>query len=142
MKRIFHYFKRRFQKAKIKVKKTFDPVAYSSRKLDPTQQKARTICMRLLNDPDSELLYSGPYLDRRYVKNGDYFIIIDESSLKIVNHVYSYDIAFHGSPNTKLKNFFDLKLNGIRLEMEDEIMLNVTHSLDNIIANINSKTKK
>ena len=142
MKSITHFFKRTYIKAKIKVLKTFDPVAYSSRKLDATQLKARIICMRLLNDPDSELLYSGPYLDRRYVKNGDYFIIIDESSLKIVNHVYSYDISFHGSPNIKLKNFFDLKLNGVRLEMENEIMENVTHSLDRIIENINLKTKK
>jgi len=142
MKRIVHFFKRAFVKAKIKVKKTFDPVTYSRRKLDPTQQKARTICMRLLNDPASELLYSGPYLDRRYVKNGDYFIIIDESNLKIVNHVYSYDIPFHGSHSLKLKNYFDLKLNGIRLEMENEIMENVTHSLDNIIKTLNEKIRK
>jgi len=142
MKSIIHFFKRALLKAKIKVKKMFDPIAYSRQKLDPIQQKARTVCMRILNDPDSELLYSGPYLDRRYVKNGDYFIIIDESSLKIVNHVYSYDISFHGSHNTKLKNFFDLKLNEVRLEMENEIMLNVTHSLDDIIKNLDLKTKK
>lgn len=142
MKRIVHFFKRRYQRIRIKIKKMFDPSLYSTSKLDDAQQKAKTICMRILNDPDSELLISGPDLDRRYVRNGDYFIIIHDSGLKIVNHVYSYDIPLIGVHNNKLKNHFDLKLTEMRMEMESEIMQNVTHSLDNIIKNLNLKTKK
>ena len=137
-----HIIKRRLQKTNIWLKRLLDPTIRNNQELDITQQKARTICLKLLNDPTSELLMSGPWQEKRYIKNNDYFIIIHSAGLKIVNHVYSYDIRLEGSHNEKLKNYFDKKLNGVRENMEEEIMQNVTHSLDTIINNLNKKTKK
>lgn len=137
-----HLIKRRLQKTYIWFKKMLDPSIRSNRSLDNTQQKARTICLKILNDPKSELLMSGPWQEKRYIKNNDYFIIIHSAGLKIVNHVYSYDIPLDGSHIEKLKKYFDKKLNDVRENMEEEIMQNVTHSLDTIINNLNKKTKK
>ena len=134
-----HIIKRRLQKTNIWLKRLLDPTIRNNQELDITQQKARTICLKLLNDPTSELLMSGPWQEKRYIKNNDYFIIIHSAGLKIVNHVYSYDIRLEGSHNEKLKNYFDKKLNGVRENMEEEIMQNVTHSLDTIINNLNKK---
>ena len=136
-----HIIKRRLQKTYIWLRRMFDPSIRNNQELDITQQKARTICLKLLNDPTSELLLSGPWQDKRYIKNNDYFIIIHQGGLKIVNHVYSYDIPLDGSHNEKLRKYFDKKINDVRENMEEEIMQNVTHSLDIIISKLNKKSK-
>lgn len=134
-----HLIKRRLQKTYIWLRRMFDPSLRSNKELDITQQKAKTICLKILNDPTSELLLSGTFQDKRYIKNNDYFIIIHQEGIKIVNHVYSYDIPLHGSHIGKLNNYFDKKLSDVRENMEKEIMKNVTHSLDIIIDNLNKK---
>tara|TARA_B110000259_G_scaffold146126_1_gene164679 strand:- start:3200 stop:3565 length:366 start_codon:yes stop_codon:yes gene_type:complete len=119
-----------------------DPDIRNSQTLDITQQKAKQVCLKILNDPESELLMSVHWQEKRYIKNNDYFVIIHPKGVKIVNHIYSYDIPLEGSHIEKLKKYFDKKLNDVRENMEEEIMQNVTHSLDTIINNLNKKTKK
>ena len=134
-----HLIKRRIQKTNIWFKKILDPSIRSNQLLNSTQQKAKAICLKILNHPESELLMSGPWQEKRYIKNNDYFIIIQPTGIRIVNHVYSYDIPLEGSHNDKLKKYFDKKPNDLRENMEEEIMKNVTHSLDIIISNLNKK---
>ena len=137
-----HLIKRRLQKTYIWLKKMLDPNIRNSQTLDITQQKAKQVCLKILNDPESELLMSVHWQEKRYIKNNDYFVIIHPKGVKIVNHIYSYDIPLDGSHIEKLKKYFDKKLNDVRENMEEEIMQNVTHSLDTIINNLNKKTKK
>jgi hypothetical protein len=137
-----HLIKRRLQKTYIWLKKMLDPNIRNSQTLDITQQKAKQVCLKILNDPESELLMSVHWQEKRYIKNNDYFVIIHPKGVKIVNHIYSYDIPLEGSHIEKLKKYFDKKLNDVRENMEEEIMQNVTHSLDTIINNLNKKTKK
>jgi hypothetical protein len=137
-----HLIKRRLQKTYIWFKKMLDPDIRNSQTLDITQQKAKQVCLKILNDPESELLMSVHWQEKRYIKNNDYFVIIHPKGVKIVNHIYSYDIPLEGSHIEKLKKYFDKKLNDVRENMEEEIMQNVTHSLDTIINNLNKKTKK
>ena len=128
--------KRIIQKFSIWNKRLFNPNVYLSIKLDESQKKAFSICIKMINHPDSELLTS-MLSEKRYMKNGDYFVIIGMHDIKIVNHVYSYDIPLMGSKITNLKRLFDNKIDASRLAMEAEILSNVKHSLEDIKNNIN-----
>ena len=128
--------KRIIQKFSIWNKRLFNPNVYLSIKLDESQKKAFSICIKMINHPNSELLTS-MLSEKRYMKNGDYFVIIGMHDIKIVNHVYSYDIPLMGSKITNLKRLFDNKIDASRLAMEAEILSNVKHSLEDIKNNIN-----
>ena len=131
IKTLQYFTKRGLRVISLWSKKTFNPNEYSKPDLDSSQKKAISICTRMINHHNSELLVS-LVSEKRYIKNSDYFLVIEFDSIRIVNHVYSYDIKIHGKRMTNLKNSFDKKLDSIRINMEDEIMQNVTHSLDDI----------
>lgn len=129
--RVPHKLRRSYTRFFIFLQETFNPMDYSNPKLDTSQKRALSICIKMINNPQSELLTSLAS-EKRYIKNGDYFIVISLDSIKIVNHVYSYDIKIHGKKIKNLKNLFDSKVDSIRLKMEEDILKNVIHSLEDI----------
>jgi hypothetical protein len=129
-----HRIKRMFQKLLIRIKKMF--VSEEIRvELTVPQKKAIAICINMINDKKSELLMT-TLSDKRYIKNGDYFLVMGNDIIQIVNHVYGYDIPISGKYYKSIINLFDKKLDVNRLAMENEILSNVTYSLDNILKNI------
>lgn len=135
-----HYIKRRFQKTSIWFKGLMDPDHNKHLKLDDTQKKAITICIRMIKDPDSELLMTTTS-EKRYIKNGGYFVVINQEGIKVVNHVYGYDVRLYGRKFASIKNMFDQRLDHDRLEMEQEMIDNIKHSLDLVLENLKSKSK-
>lgn len=135
-----HYIKRRFQKTNIWFKGLMDPDQHKHLKLDDTQKKAITICIRMIKDPDSELLMTTTS-EKRYIKNGSYFVVINQEGIKVVNHVYGYDVRLYGRKFNNIKNMFDQRLDQDRLEMEQEMIDNIKHSLDLVLENLKSKSK-
>lgn len=135
-----HYIKRRFQKTSIWFKGLMDPDHNKHLKLDDTQKKAITICIRMIKDPDSELLMTTTS-EKRYIKNGGYFVVINQEGIKVVNHVYGYDVRLYGRKFANIKNMFDQRLDHDRLEMEQEMIDNIKHSLDLVLENLKSKSK-
>ena len=133
-----HYIKRRFQKTSIWLKGLMDPDHHISLKLDDTQKKAITICIRMIKDPDYELLITATS-EKRYIKNGSYFVVINQEGIKVVNHVYGYDVRLYGRKFNNIKNMFDQRLDHDRLEMEQEMIDNIKHSLDLVLENLKSK---
>lgn len=103
--------------------------------INKNQRKAIAICISIIDNPKSELLMSR-ISDKRYIKNSDYFVIIEDCQIKIINHVYAYDIPLFGYKMENLKKYFDNRIDSIRLEMENEILQNVKNSLDTIFNNI------
>lgn len=137
---IKHYIKRRFQKINIWFKGLMDPDHHKNLKLDDTQKKAITICIRMIKDPDSELLMTTTS-EKRYIKNGNYFVVINQEGIKIVNHVYGYDVRLYGRKFANIKKMFDQRLDQDRLVMEREMIDNIEHSLDLVLENLKSKSK-
>jgi hypothetical protein len=132
---IRHTFKRAMLRISIWIKRTFSADYVKFKEININQRKAIAICINIVNNPKSELLMS-KLSDKRYIKNGDYFIIIEENNIKIVNHVYCYDVPIYGHKMKNLKDLFDNRIDSIRLEMENEIMKNVKNSLDIVFNNI------
>jgi len=134
VQKLKHKIKRMLQKLSIRIRKMF--VSEEIRvELTAPQKKAIAICINMINDKKSELLMT-TLSDKRYIKNGDYFLVMGNDMIQIVNHVYSYDISISGKYYKSIINLFDKKLDVNRLAMENEILSNVTYSLDNILKNI------
>ena len=115
-----------------------DPDQSKNIKLDETQRKAISICLKMINDPDSELLITTTS-DKRYIKNGGYFVVIRQEGIQVVNHVYGYDVRLYGRKFTNIKKLFDQRLDEDRLAMEREITENIEHSLTIVLNKLKSK---
>lgn len=133
-----HMLKRRLQKIKIWINGMLDPDQSKNIKLDETQKKAISICLKMINDPDSELLITTSS-DKRYIKNGGYFVVIRQEGIQVVNHVYGYDVRLYGRKFTNIKKLFDQRLDEDRLAMEREITENIEHSLTIVLNKLKSK---
>lgn len=102
------------------------------------EQYSVDICHKLIKTPTSKLTYA-PLSHKRFIKNDelDMFIVIGNSTINLINHVYSYSVYIE---NTDLYNSvlesFDKVLEEKRQELEDEIRSNIQHSLKNILEKI------
>jgi hypothetical protein len=128
---ITHSLKRKFQKLFIKwLYVTRDKI-----KMDGNSQRilAYQICRNLIKRSDSRLLIA-PISGKRYIKHdGDnLFIIIEERSIQIINQGYSYTIEVDSYHIHKITNFFDTKIENIRMQMEFNIKNNIQNSLNQI----------
>lgn len=135
---IKHMLKRRLQKISIWFNGMLDPDQSKNIKLDDTQKKAIAICLKMIKDPDSELLITTTS-DKRYIKNGGYFVVIRQEGIQVVNHVYGYDVRLYGRKFTNIKRLFDKRLDEDRLTMEREITENIEHSLTIVLKKLKSK---
>ena len=108
---------------------------YDNTNLTEPQKKAIAICIRMINNPNSELLMTTTS-EKRYVKYLGYFLVISYDSIQVVNHVYSYDIPLKGRKFNNIKNLFDKRLDADRLQMELEIGNNIKHSLNIVLENL------
>ena len=130
-----HKIKRLGQNLWIWSKRKFDASEHGSNNLTAPQKKAIAICVRMINNPNSELLMTTTS-EKRYVKYLGYFLVISYDSIQVVNHVYSYDIPLKGRKFNNIKNLFDKRLDADRLQMELEIGNNIKHSLNIVLENL------
>ena len=117
------------------LKEKFDP------KLPVPEEEKFTIqiCEKLLEDPESKLTFA-PIANKRFIKNEskDMFVVMHEHTVNLVNHVYSYSIyVTNNSDYEKLIQKCDNVLDNERLKLEDEIKLNIQHSLAQILKKLN-----
>jgi hypothetical protein len=79
-----------------------------------------------------------PMSDKRYLKNDDMkiFITMTDRRVEITNHVYHYVITLSDSEIKKLVNFFDSKVDDIRIKYEEEIKSQIGNTLDKIYEKI------
>jgi hypothetical protein len=130
-----HKFKRLLLKNYIWYKKNFVSTDMKDIELSVNQLKALSIATYVLKNQSSELSLC-PITDKRYIKYNDYFIVITEDRIQLVNHVYAYDVNLSGKKFYNLKKNFDTKLYKKFKSIEDEILSNVKHSLDTILSDI------
>jgi hypothetical protein len=100
------------------------------RKIADTEKICMSICRNLITNPNSKFLLA-PVSGKRYIKNSDLelFVILDDRNISITNHVYHYDVKVEDRNWFRLINMYDLKVETIRMEYEQEIMSQIENSL-------------
>jgi hypothetical protein len=115
--------------------------------LNPDQQLAFDIFEICLND-DNNIRYlnaSNSYkkyiVDKKFVtdKDASTFIVLESGKITIVNHTYKYDIEIPERTSIVMHRMFDQKVDEDRMEMEREIMGNITSSLNIVLTALKEK---
>lgn len=124
--------KRLLKKIGIKIYKLFK--RNKRKDVSENEIKAAAICRKLINHPLSKFLIA-PVSNKRYIRNEKLrmFIVISDNKIRIVNHVYSYDIVIIESEYQRLEKMFDNKVESMRLKFEEEINSQIEVSLTTII---------
>jgi hypothetical protein len=115
----------------LKLKDKFDPIP------PPKEEElyCLEICKILIPSKPSKLQFA-PLSNKRYIKNDDkdMFIIIQNRTVSLINHVYSYNVYIENDKlYTEVLNLFDSELEKRRLQLEEEITSNIKHSLKTIL---------
>ena len=130
MKNLNHTFRRFLQKQTLKL----------FRYLNTEQEKSIyerdciTICKKFIYQPDSVMLLT-PISGKRYIRSekNEIFIILDSHRVKIINHVYAYDVLMNDRSWNQIVNLFDSEVEKRRDEFEKQITSNIKSSLQKII---------
>jgi ferric iron reductase protein FhuF len=95
------------------------------------------ICKKLILKEDTTLLYT-PISTKRYIRNekNQIFVILENHSVKVINHIYSYTVFLEQTTWNNIVSTFDNELEKRRDDFEKEIISNIKHSLQNILQNI------
>jgi hypothetical protein len=103
------------------------------KKVSETEKICVSICRNLISNSDSKFLLA-PVSGKRYIKNSelDLFVILDDRHISITNHIYHYDVTVQDRNWFRLINMYDLKVESIRIEYENEIMSQIENSLSKI----------
>lgn len=130
MKNLYHTFRRFVQRQTLKairyVQSDYEKSVYENDSI--------SICKKLINQKDSILLLT-PRSGKRYIKSesSDIFIILDNHRIKVINHIYAYDIHVTDKSWTKLMDYFDTEVEKRREEFEKQITSNIQSSLKKIL---------
>lgn len=139
--KINHFFKRRAQIIAVKNRRCLNKEWYIER--NPNEKKIMGICRWLIKNESTILSYKpdGVNLGTRYVVNEklDKYVILVDTSIKIVNGVCSYDITISPKTAKNISIMFDSKVNQMRNILEDKINSKVKHSIDTIYESLLKK---
>lgn len=103
------------------------------KKVSETEKICVSICRNLITNSESKFLMA-PVSGKRYIKNSDLnlFVILDDRHISITNHIYHYDVSIQDRNWFRLINMYDLKVESIRIEYENDIMSQIENSLSKI----------
>jgi hypothetical protein len=103
------------------------------KKITETEKICVSICRNLISNSNSKFLLA-PVSGKRYIKNSelDLFVILDDRHISITNHIYHYDVTVQDRNWLRLISMYDLKVESIRIEYENEIMSQIENSLTKI----------
>lgn len=134
-KPVVGYISRFLYRIYLTLKEKFDP-------RPPVTKQERCsidICKKLIPRKSSKLNYA-PKSYKRIIKNDELnmFIVIHNSTIHLINHVYSYSVYIEDRDiYEELLDNFDSELEKRREELESEITNNIQHSLENILKKVN-----
>ncbi len=76
-----------------------------------------------------------PISGKRYIRSekNEIFIILDSHRVKIINHVYAYDVQMNDKSWNQIISLFDNEVEKRREEFEFQITSNIKSSLQKII---------
>jgi flagellar biosynthesis/type III secretory pathway protein FliH len=76
-----------------------------------------------------------PISGKRYIRSekSEIFIILESHRVKIINHVYAYDVHINDKSWNQIISLFDNEVEKRREEFESQITSNIKSSLQKII---------
>jgi hypothetical protein len=130
MKNLNHTFRRFVQKQMIYV---FRYVSTEQEK-SIYERDCIAVCKKFINQPDSIMLLT-PISGKRYIRSekNEIFIILDSHRVKIINHVYAYDVHINDKSWNQIISLFDNEVEKRREEFEFQITSNIKSSLQKIV---------
>lgn len=133
------FLKRLYFKMRLAYRKQY----YTQQNQEKYQRAPLFICMKLLKIEDSLLLIA-PVSDDKYIYNERLGILVSLLGHKglITDRTYSYDINLSNKDWDKLDKLFLNEMQKRTKLIEEQIVSNVKHSLDNIYKKINNNTNK
>ena len=131
MKQIIHKLKRLIQKQYIKIYRSSTP------KITTYEKDCVSICEKLIKKNETVLLLT-PISNKRYIKNEEdqIFVILENYSVKIINHVYSYTVILGDKSWNSVVTLFDAEVESRRNKFEKEITSNIKYSIKKILEKI------
>ena len=136
----FHTVKRWIQKSYIQFHRKFLDLDGIDKSRYEHEGEALQICKKLIKNEESILLMA-PISGKRFVKNEKMgiYVIMEGRNVKVINHIYSYNVVLGEKAWNKLISFYDDEIEKRRIEFEKEITANIKHSLKNILVEIDEK---
>ena len=133
MKTIAHKLKRLVQQKYIKLARLSNPQLKKS----AYERDCMAICKKLI-DKDETILLLTPISNKRYIKNEEdqIFVILENYSVKIINHVYSYTVILGDKSWNSVVTLFDSEVESRRNKFEKEITSNIKYSIKKILEKI------
>ena len=133
------FFKRLYLKMRLAYRKQY----YTQQNQEKYQRAPLFICMKLLKIEDSLLLIA-PVSDDKYIYNERLGILVSLLGNRgtIVDRTYSYDIHLSNKDWDKIERMFLNEMQKRTKKIEEQIVSNVKHSLDNIYSKINKDITK
>lgn len=130
MKNLNHTFRRFIQKQMIRL---FRYVSTEQEK-SVYERDCIAVCKKFINQPDSIMLLT-PISGKRYIRSekNEIFIILDSHRVKIINHVYAYDVHMNDKSWNQIISLFDNEVEKRREEFELQITSNIKSSLQKIV---------
>jgi hypothetical protein len=130
MKNLNHTFRRFVQKQMIHL------FRYASTEQEKSvyERDCIAVCKKFINQPDSIMLLT-PISGKRYIRSekNEIFIILDSHRVKIINHVYAYDVHINDKSWNQIISLFDNEVEKRREEFEFQITSNIKSSLQKIV---------
>jgi hypothetical protein len=130
MKNLEHKFRRFIQK------QTLQLFRYVSTEQEKSvyERDCVAVCKKFINQPDSVMLLT-PISGKRYIRSekNEIFIILDSHRVKIINHVYAYDVHMNDKSWNQIISLFDNEVEKRREVFEQQITANIKSSLQKII---------
>jgi hypothetical protein len=130
MKNSNHTFRRFIQKQMIK----FFRYLNTEQEKSVYERDCIAVCKKFINQPDSIMLLT-PISGKRYIRSekNEIFIILDSHRVKIINHVYAYDVHMNDKSWNQIISLFDNEVEKRREEFENQITSNIKSSLQKIV---------
>jgi hypothetical protein len=131
MKNLNHTFRRFIQKQALKLFRYLN----TEQERSIYERDCIAVCKKFIYEPDSIMLLT-PITGKRYIRseNNQIFIILESHRVKIINHVYAYDVHMNDRSWNQLIKLFDNEVEKRREDFEKQITKNIKTSLQKIIA--------
>jgi hypothetical protein len=130
MKNLEHKFRRFIQKQTLSLFRYLN----TEQEKSVYERDCIAVCKKFINQPDSIMLLT-PISGKRYIRSekNEIFIILDSHRVKIINHVYAYDVHMNDKSWNQIISLFDNEVEKRREEFEQQITSNIKSSLQKII---------
>ena len=133
-------FKRFYKRTSLKIAKVLNS-NLSDSKMDPEVSKLYGIVRAMCNNKNTKFLIA-PVSHTYYLENKPlhYFVVLDESGIRITNHKFFITKSLTGTESNKIIGYARSRIEILRKDMEREIFANESNMINEIYENLkNSK---